>query len=80
MSVLKEIRLSKGYNSTQLAALAGIPISTYSMIESGERSAGKEVAKRLGELLGVSPEDIFLPERFTVRETRDETSATKETA
>ena len=80
MSVLKEIRIAKGFSLTDMAALAELPLSTYAMIESGERSAGKDVAERLGKLLDVNPGDIFLPKRFTVREHNNETSATCESA
>lgn len=81
MSVLKETRLAKGFSLTRMAELIGIPISTYAMIESGERSAGKDVAYKVGVLLEVDPNIIFLPERFTVREHRDnETSAARDSA
>lgn len=83
MNALKRTRLDRGYTISQIAELAGIPISTYAMIESGERSAGKEVANQIGKSLDVNPTVIFLPERFTVREyncEHNETSATKETA
>lgn len=81
MSVLKQLRVAKGYTITTIAKLLDMPISTYAMLESGERTASKEVATKLGELLNVKPEEIFLPQRFTVRELdNNETSATKETA
>lgn len=80
MSVLKKIRIASGYTMTRIAAEVGIPVSTYAMLESGERSAAKDVADKLGKLLNVRSEDIFLPERFTVRECGDENAATRDTA
>lgn len=80
MSILRQLRLAKGYTQTAIAAELEIPVSTYAMMELGARPATRAIAERTGELLGVDVTEIFLPERFTVRETQGETSATKETA
>lgn len=80
MSILRQLRLAKGYTQTGIAAELEMPISTYAMMEAGERPASRATAERLSKLLGVDVDDIFLPERFTVRELGDETSATRETA
>lgn len=49
---LKEKRKEKNLTMKQVAEMAGIAESTYSLIESGNRRPSPEVAQRLGECLG----------------------------
>lgn len=52
MSWLKDIRTREGLSTYEAAERAGIAQSYYAMIETGARSPGVEVARRLGENMG----------------------------
>lgn len=52
MSWLQEIRSAEGITTYQAAEDAGIAQSYYAMIETGERSPGVDVARRLGRKMG----------------------------
>jgi ribosome-binding protein aMBF1 (putative translation factor) len=52
-------RYREGLTQTQLSELTGIPQRHISEMETGKRSIGKEMAKRLGKALNISYK-IFL--------------------
>ena len=55
MSILKEARLNKGYTMLQVANYAGCSESVYCLYEKQKRRPRDiDVAKKIGELLGVS--------------------------
>ncbi|WP_423789743.1 helix-turn-helix transcriptional regulator [Leptospira perolatii] len=57
---MKTYRSMAGFTQTELGKrIGGIPRSHISAMESGSRSIGKETAKKLAELFGVSVE-MFL--------------------
>lgn len=64
---LKRYREAAGQTVTGMARKLRIGVSRYYMIESGERPATPEIAKKISEILGVQQGDIFLPQSFTVR-------------
>lgn len=64
---LRLVRERKNKTITEIAEALGICVSRYFMIESGERPATPELVESISKLLDVNPEDIFLPQRFTVR-------------
>jgi putative transcriptional regulator len=58
---LKELRESRGITQTFLAKQLGFTsVSSYSMIEKGERRLDIINAKKLSEIFGVQMEDLFL--------------------
>ena len=60
-SPLKEIRKSKGMTQAQMAELLGISRPAYTQIENGRRPSFR-AAVDFSRQLGVSIEDLFLPE------------------
>ena len=50
---LKSLRLKKSLTQTELAELIGIERENITKMESGTRSIGKEMAKRVGQILKV---------------------------
>ncbi len=77
---LKKYREAAGETVTSMAKKLRIGVSRYHMIESGERPATPEIARRVSEIIGVPQENIFLPQSFTVRKyavSREEMAATK---
>lgn len=58
---LKELRESRGITQTFIAKQLGFTsVSSYSMIEKGERRLDIVNAKKLSEIFGVQMEDLFL--------------------
>jgi len=67
------LRTTRELNKETITSMANklkIGISRYYMIESGERPANQKIAKQISEILKVKQEDIFLPIRFTARESK----------
>jgi DNA-binding XRE family transcriptional regulator len=58
-SPLKVFREEKGLSQAALAAKSGVAGQYISQIERNTRNAGRSVAKRLGDALGVSPEVLM---------------------
>jgi ribosome-binding protein aMBF1 (putative translation factor) len=52
-AVLRGARATKGLTQMELAAKLGIPQGNVSAMENGKRPIGREMAKRLGEILDV---------------------------
>ena len=75
MSVLRQLRLEKGYTQAEVAKRIGITVSAYNYLENAKRTADKEIAEKLSDLLNVEVDEIFLPKRFTPRELHSKTSA-----
>lgn len=48
---LRGIRLREGYSQKKLGTLIGVNQNNISAMENGKRSIGKEIAKRLAEIL-----------------------------
>lgn len=59
---------------TALANSVGIAPSRMSMIETGQRPASRELAQKIADELCVPLEDVFLPDSFTVRESKPATT------
>jgi putative transcriptional regulator len=58
---LKDLRESRGITQTFIAKQLGFTsVSSYSMIEKGERRLDIVNAKKLSEIFGVKMEDLFL--------------------
>lgn len=68
--MLRITRELKNETITSMANKLNIGVSRYYMIEIGDRPATPKIAKQISEILKVKQEDIFLPQRFTARETR----------
>ena len=56
---LKELRTAKGMTQEQLASECGVQRTTITMIELGENKPSVELAKKLGEVFGVTWSDFF---------------------
>lgn len=56
---LKEIRKEKGFTQEQLANVCGVQRTTITMIETGNNSPSVELAKKLGEVLGIDWKVFF---------------------
>ena len=81
---LRAIRTANGYTQQELARAADISQTAYSYIENDEKLPRLCTAKRLGEILGVSPlafyDDSFAPgmDEFIIPERRaEETDRTR---
>jgi transcriptional regulator with XRE-family HTH domain len=57
---LKALREAKGYTRKQLAQACSVSEATISLIESGKRNPGPQLAVRLGRVLGEKGDKIFL--------------------
>lgn len=69
MNNLEQARTAKGLTQEELAACAGIAVSTYSMYANEHRTIPKAIAERIAKALGCKVDEIFLPEKFTVSKT-----------
>lgn len=67
-SKLKSIRENRGITLAEVANHAKIGISRYYMIESGDRPATEQLANDIADFFGLSRDEIFSPNTFTVRE------------
>lgn len=56
---LKELRKEKGFTQEQLANECGVQRTTITMIETGNNSPSVELAKKLGEVLGIDWKVFF---------------------
>ena len=56
---LKELRKEKGFTQEQLANVCGVQRTTITMIETGNNSPSVELAKKLGEVLGIDWKVFF---------------------
>lgn len=74
---LRSIRDSQNKTITEVAKALKIGISRYYMIESGDRPATPELVKKISDFFGVKPEEIFLPQSFTVRKLDDDHCSVK---
>lgn len=61
--------MQKGMTVDEIVAQIGISKTKYYLIESGEQTATEEVAEKISKVLGIQKDIIFLPQKFTVRET-----------
>ena len=65
-TALEQVRKSKKITQEYIANKVGIAISTYCQYENGVRNVPREIAEKVAGILGVSINEIFLPEKFTV--------------
>ena len=56
---LKELRKEKGFTQEQLANACGVQRTTITMLETGNNSPSVELAKKLGEVLGIDWKVFF---------------------
>ena len=56
---LKEVRKSKGFTQEELAAKCDVQRTTVTMIEAGENLPSVQLAKKLGEVLGIDWTEFF---------------------
>ena len=56
---LKKLRTEKGLTQEQLANESGVQRTTITMIELGENKPSIELAKKLGEVFGITWSDFF---------------------
>jgi len=68
MSLVKQARLSAGFNLEEAASRLGIPGGYLSQIENGHRQISAERAQEMAELYNKEREEIFLPSRYAIRE------------
>lgn len=67
-SSLATLRKERGFSQGGMAAKVGVAASTYCQFETGARTIPSEMAEKIGEILNVDVQQIFLPIRFTIRE------------
>jgi transcriptional regulator with XRE-family HTH domain len=67
-TMLKRIRLSKGYSVEDMAKMLNIPAGYYSQIENQQRGLSVERGKEIADILGVPETEIFLASRYALRE------------
>lgn len=68
---LKEIRLAKGLSRADLAGIVGISVRFISFLEMGLRKPSLPVAFKISRALGVSVDDIFLP-NYSTKSTKND--------
>ena len=56
---VKKLRIEKGLTQEQLANECGVQRTTITMIELGENKPSVELAKKLGEVFGITWSDFF---------------------
>ena len=56
---IKKLRTEKGMTQEQLANDCGVQRTTITMIELGENKPSVELAKKLGEVFGITWSDFF---------------------
>ena len=56
---IKKYRKKSGFTQYQMAEKLDIAISTYSMIENGQRNVSVYRAKSISEILNVSIDELF---------------------
>ena len=66
-NLLIELRKEKGISQRKMAEMLCVKPNTYNQYEMGVRSVPSDVADKVGEILGVQVENIFLPQKFTIR-------------
>lgn len=57
---LQVVRNKKGLSYQEMAKKLGITLQAYWMIENGKRGLSYEMAVRIAEILGMTPDEIFL--------------------
>ena len=65
MNNLMITRMKKKYTKKHLADRVGISPAYYGFIENGMRTADKDTAQKIADVLEVDVKDIFLPSRLT---------------
>lgn len=67
---IRKLRMEKGYSQKEMAALCGIPYSTYSNYENNNREPGKEQIEKIAKVLEVSADDLIgykkIIDKFTI--------------
>ncbi len=58
-SLIKELRLSKGYTAKEFSKKIHIPYSTYSNYENNNREPNTEVLQKICENLGITVEELL---------------------
>lgn len=71
-SILAKIRKEKKYTQEKMAEMLGISVAAYNLYENGGRRVPEKIASKIAQILGVNKNEIFLPETFAVRKTKNE--------
>lgn len=66
-SKLRELRMQKGFQLSEMAKMLELSPSTYYRYEVGTRAIPRKVAYNISKILDVDVNDIFLPNYLTVR-------------
>jgi transcriptional regulator with XRE-family HTH domain len=59
---LRSLRQDRALSQRDLAALAGVTLSTINRLEVGHQSAYPVTVRKLAKALGVTPRDLYGPE------------------
>jgi transcriptional regulator with XRE-family HTH domain len=70
-TLLKRLRLSKGFSVEEMAKMLNISAGYYSQIENQRRGVSVERGREIAKILGVSEDEIFLTSRYALREVDD---------
>ncbi|MEK4026333.1 MULTISPECIES: helix-turn-helix transcriptional regulator [Sporosarcina] len=63
---LQIVRKKNGLSYQDMASKLGVSFQSYWMIENGKRGLSYETAIKIAEILGTTPDKIFLSEDLTV--------------
>lgn len=72
LNTLEILRTAKGLTQEEIATRIGVAVSTYSMYANGHRMIPRQIAERIAYILDCKLEEIFLPEKFTVSKTSED--------
>ena len=64
---LINLRKNKRISQREMAEMLGLKPNTYNQYETGVRSIPAEIAKKISIILGGTEDEIFLPQKFTIR-------------
>lgn len=67
MTRIRTERIAKGLTLEDMGKVLGITSVTYRNYEIGKRQVPEEIAIKISQKLGLSLEDIFLPEKYSAR-------------
>lgn len=59
---LRSIRMAKGLSTRNLGVMAGLPQSTISKLENGNRKLDRDILLKIAEALNVTINDFFTEE------------------
>ena len=59
-TVMKKIRIKKGYSQKEIANMLGLPVTTYSNYENNHREPSRETIEKICEVLETTPVKLIM--------------------